>query len=68
MITNSNRILVVNPKVEVRVEYVVEPMLFGLLTTERIVRREKIGEELQIYADRVPGRVFINGQEFTPHL
>lgn len=53
------------------VERVIETMrvkehLFGLIKIERLVKTDKIGEELRIIIDTVPEKIFINGVRYKP--
>lgn len=44
-----------------------ESALFGLLRWEKVVGIESLGDEqLRIFTDKIPPKVFINGQEYSP--
>ena len=66
MTTTINKVTTIKPGMYVREVWQEESALFGLLTWNRLVFSEKIGEELRIAVERVPEEILINGVKYIP--
>jgi len=49
---------------KVKEYYIDREALFGLIRWEKVLRVDSIGNELRIFTDKIPEKVFLNGKEY----
>lgn len=59
---NQDYIVRLVPVEKVREYYRINKKLFGLISAEQILKRESVGNELRIYCEKMPKKVYINGK------
>lgn len=55
----------ISPREIVRNEYREREALFGIVRWEERIKSDVVGNELHIFADKKPDKIFFNGEELT---